>query len=145
MRNPFKKKPVVNQEIYQLPLSCDDNDPSIVWTSNEVRAFDFWDRNQELFPTAILTDQWKQVWVDVINDKPIEILSFITRFEYDNGQIYVHGTIHGKRESFMTLRGWGHLTGTLSLRVNEAKQAQDKFGELLAKKLNAGLAPRSLQ
>lgn len=66
--------------------------------------------------------------VDLTNSKSTAYLSD-QALEYKNTFIYIN------RISLISVRGWGHLTGSLKLHTDKAARIQDEFGEWIVKSL----------
>lgn len=110
-------------EYYKLPLLLDPcteetDATSIVFTQDMCRAFDI------TSPSQVYTFQ------DII-DK-INGVSNSVKYRRDS---LIHNvsssTIMGNDNLIISVRGWGHLTGTCNLTDEQAKQIQDDFVEYI--------------
>lgn len=127
------KKEITFQEFYKFPLKLDSYVNDIVWTENNERAFDFSEEN-------ILSDCLRKSFVDFINTdvlngstKDFKIL--VKHFIYENSYIWYINNNNIAKE-FLSIRGWGGLTGGLNLSEEKARKIQDDFGQYITNKLN---------
>lgn len=119
-----------HKEIYKLPLSIDKFCKSIVYTSDEERAFDFMDENYQF------TDIRKMFIIDMINSKTHD-LSIKYKLKYED--TYIHMLYQGEWIKIISIRGWGHLTGIggLNLPQEQAAKIQDEFGLFILNKIKS--------
>jgi len=118
------------KKYYQFPLQLIS---PMVWTSSNLRAFDFmlpWLRFPDEF---YLSDEDQQKIVEVINGERKPKTDVKPR--YQDGYVFV--TLEGVEKKLLLVRGGGMLTGTGSFRLNsrEAVEIQDEFGEYIVEQL----------
>lgn len=118
------------KNFYKLPLKL-DFDGDLVFTKDDVRAFDF---NIKYPEYRDIKNQ--QFIIDIINNKN-ENKNKIP-LVYSQGTIYVRGKEKDNTilKEFIIIRGFGHLTGTLKLTDNKAKVIQDNFAKFIIKQLS---------
>lgn len=116
------------KDYYKFPLRKEE-DYGSVYTSDDSLAFEFPYLEDSAF--FILTDNDQQLITNVINGDGNLSHFYVGHFEYINGNVLLDGKI------FITIRGWGTLTGSsYNLPFNIAAKIQDDFGQYVTDKLN---------
>ena len=116
-------------EIYKFPLVQDEYDPSTVWTSDELRAFDF---HEDAISLMMMS------YVIAIINSTMKLSDFTNQFghafdlSYKNGIIYYNNQ---EQKEFIYIRGLGHITGTLRISEVTAYKLQDEFAQFIIDRL----------
>lgn len=110
------------KEAYKLPLKMQHG---MVFTANGQRAFDFtyaWRREDGYF----VNEATQEAIIDLINGRKGRFSEDL-KLSYKDSYIYT--SITGEPKEFISIRGWGMLTGTGGLRLpdEEAVKIQDDF------------------
>lgn len=116
------------EDVYKLPLRKDIHS-DWVYDANDNFVFQFeYEETNAASYRKILGEQI--LTLDVINGKIHEKVD--ATFRYDNGTILMFGI------PFITMRGWGNLTGSGAMRLSsdEAANIQDTFAEFIIKQLS---------
>jgi len=114
------------KDVWKFPLHQEFNK---VFTKDIGMAFDFMDRKFTAIDRAAI--------VDCLNFEDVESpLPPSTQLVYADGDIY-YTSIEDKNR-IITIRGWGHLTGTggLELSAKRAAELQDEFAAYIIKRLS---------
>ena len=113
------------KEAFKFPLKISHG---IVFTSENNRAFDFshsWEKGEIM----LVCKETKQDIVDVVNgqNKKINIDDLSHKDSY----------IYSGTSRLLSIRGWGHLTGTGGLKLSDdvADKLQDDFANYIVKSL----------
>jgi hypothetical protein len=111
---------MLHKNYYQLPLRNDHGADVIVWSTNNIRAFDVMYQDAHFTPRAI-----------------VEILNGNLKLPTDHKITYKDGYVFIGDEKLLSIRGWGALTGVggYSFPHNVATDIQDSFGNWIAETL----------
>lgn len=111
---------MLHKNYYQLPLKNDHGADVIVWTINNMRAFDVVLEHPQFTPRAI-----------------VEVLNGVLKIPTDHKITYRDGYVYIGDERLLSIRGWGALTGIggYNLPHNVATNIQDSFGNWIAETL----------
>ena len=117
------------KDVYKFPLKVDEYCPTITWTADKQRAFD-WCIN--------MNSKNQQELIDVINGT--KSLKFKHKFYRKGIEIYSNNPIFNEKP-ILLIRGWGHLIGIggLHLSEEEAIRIQDEFGDYIVEQLNKNI------
>jgi len=109
------------EHYYKVPFECDDYSSRIVWSEDFERAFDFDVKDKSIHYKV----------VDILNGVSSNKLKIELRHE--DGIIYCSGM------KFISIRGWGNLTGIggHNLKEDKAEKIQDEFGKWIIEKLTS--------
>lgn len=118
---------------YSLPLSFESEFGDMVFDKTNTPALDFvrdYFKDEKFFEDIIKKINGENIELFIGDEKsPL-------KFDYYfRGQI-IAVQYHGMSVTIGRVRGWGHLTGFLSLPERKAVAIQDSFGEFIVKQLN---------
>lgn len=117
------------KDYYKFPLSIWESCDIKVFTEDDIMAFDFAFFIGDMEPAHNLRLEQKEKVVRIINGSD-EKSNRQPNFSYKDGTIYIDNI------AFIVIRGWGHLTGSLNLDSEKAREIQDEFAEYIIKKLS---------
>jgi len=120
-------------DYYKFPLKKDEHSTFMVWTNDVKRAFDFatkmiHDNGQ------YLSDEEKSTIVSILNGESKVFVDGVN-LSYSNSDIF--NEENGVKKLFISIRGWGSLTGTgaMGLKPDVAAKMQDDFAAFIIDKL----------
>lgn len=116
-------------DFYKLPLKTYDS--GIVWTADDKRAFDFPLKEMDN-DGFYLSDEEMQTIVSIINGEN-KVFGSELKLSYNDS--YILNEEDGVPKMFISIRGWGALTGGLHLDNITAIKIQDDFAEFIINKL----------
>lgn len=116
------------KDYYLFPLQLNFG---VCHTDDGERAFDFYSKYYSGDGYTVCKET-KQEIIDIINGDDNKKLD-IHDLTYDSSYVYAGGIW------LISIRGWGHLTGTggLNLDTELASKIQDAFGEYILERLKA--------
>jgi hypothetical protein len=106
---------MIHEKYFKLPLESDEVDPSMVFTADYDRAFDF----------LIENSKSKIAILEKLNGNITKSMD-AHELTHKGGEIYVDGI------KLLRIRSWGRLTGTgggLGLSTEKAVEVQDSFAQ----------------
>ena len=125
---------------FKFPLKM-DGFGSKVFTKDNDMAFDF----MESFMThrgeniLIISKPEQKKIVEIINGNSEHLFQKINgKLSYSKESSTIFIEINGVKKMFISIRGWGHLTGVggLKLQPEVAKKLQDEFADYIIEKLS---------
>ena len=116
-------------KVYKLPLVQDECCSSIVWTSDDLRAFDFYEDSVSVPMMG---------YVIAILNGTLKLSDFTDQFSHKFERSHKNGTIYQNSQTsqgFIDIRGLGHMTGSLHMTYARAYAMQDVFAKFIIDKL----------
>ncbi len=125
---------MIYTDYYKFPLKLDDCNK--VWTVENKMAFDFPVRGLDSKNDChFISEDSHQKVVNILNggDQKINV---DLKLSYNESIIFAE--IDGSKKQFISIRGWGALTGTGGLHLDGdiAAKMQDEFAEFIIEKIN---------
>ncbi|ALN97182.1 hypothetical protein [Flavobacterium phage FpV4] len=124
------------KDVYKFPLTNDMFGGKILTTDNNM-AFDFMEKwlDKNSFKVS---EEDENTILKILNDTE-GIFKTKTKFDYEYKNCVINIIINNVSKPFIMIRGWGHLTGTGGLKLDEktARKLQDEFAMFIIEKLSA--------